>query len=188
LGYEWFFVPYSNDKWEKWGASSQFKSFLDSSHNLCSVPHVQDWPAIWELKEQGIIDGDSVLVPGTGGDFISGANFPKPLLDKKTGIDDRDILGHIVNRRYGLWGADRLLPAARADIERKLSASLRIGGAYSLPAACAIYESWEWSERQSKFLVNAVRNYDFWGLDWWLPHASKNESIYRKITTSRDIP
>jgi asparagine synthase (glutamine-hydrolysing) len=173
LGYEWFFVPYSNDKWEKWGASSQFKSFLDSSHNLCSLPHIQDWPAIWELKEQGVIDGSSVLVPGLAGDFISGSNFPKPLLNQKSAITDRDILGYVVNRRFGLWGADRLLPATRADIERKLSASLRIGGTYSLPAACAIYESWEWGERQSKFLANSVRAYDFWGLDWWLPYWDK---------------
>jgi len=173
LGYDWFFVPYSTDKWEKWGASSQFKSFLDSSHNLCSVPHVQDWPAIWELKEQGVIDGNSVLVPGLAGDFVSGANFPKPLLNQKSAITDRDILAYIVNRRFGLWGADRLLPATRADIERKLSASLRIGGTYTLPAACAIYESWEWGERQAKFLANSVRGYDFWGLDWWLPYWDK---------------
>jgi asparagine synthase (glutamine-hydrolysing) len=169
LGYEWFFVPYANARWRKWGASSQFKSFFELSHNLSSVPHVQDWPAIWELKKQGIIDDDSVLVPGYAGDFIPGGHLPKPLLARQSGIRNEDIVDYLVNMHYGLWESNRLLPATRADIERKLSEELGFGGPYTSSEACTLCESWEWAGRQSKFIVNAVRSYDFWGLDWWLP-------------------
>jgi asparagine synthase (glutamine-hydrolysing) len=30
-------------------------------------------------------------------------------------------------------------------------------------------ESWNWQERQAKFIANAVRVYEFWGYEWRLP-------------------
>jgi hypothetical protein len=31
------------------------------------------------------------------------------------------------------------------------------------------FELWDWQERQAKYIVNAVRLYEYWGYDWWLP-------------------
>ena len=32
-----------------------------------------------------------------------------------------------------------------------------------------IFENWEWKERQSKFIINSCRVYEFYGFEWRLP-------------------
>jgi hypothetical protein len=32
-----------------------------------------------------------------------------------------------------------------------------------------VFESWECAERHTKFIINSVRAYEFWGYEWWLP-------------------
>lgn len=39
-------------------------------------------------------------------------------------------------------------------------------------------ESWNWQERQAKFIGNSIRVYEFWGFDWWMPLWDKQFTKY----------
>ena len=74
------------------------------------------------------------------------------------------------DHHYLLWKHLRTPAAARAMRRRVLAL---VGDASSDPSprvrALAAYESWEYQERQAKYVVNGQRLYDFLGLDWHLP-------------------
>ena len=51
LGVRWEFVEYSNDLWREWYESPEMKAYFDMAGNLSSLPHIQDWPAVWAFKK-----------------------------------------------------------------------------------------------------------------------------------------
>src|SRR5690625_1271158 len=74
LNVQWLFVEYSNKRWQKWFHTQERQEYFGYAHQLTSVPHIQDWPAVWELRNQGHLPPDAVFVPGHTGDFIAGGH------------------------------------------------------------------------------------------------------------------
>lgn len=54
LGVPWHFVPYSPEKWRIWFGSPEWQDYMTSAEAMVSVAHLQDWPAVWELKKKAI--------------------------------------------------------------------------------------------------------------------------------------
>ncbi len=67
LGYEWIFVESTAKKWRENYNSKEADLFRIWAANLTSLPHMQDFPTVKELKLQGKIPENSVFVPGHTG-------------------------------------------------------------------------------------------------------------------------
>ena len=169
LGYKWFFVPYSRKSWYYWFHSKELREYYRYANNLSSLAHLQDWSAVWELKKRKLISENSIFVPGHTGDFISGRHIPLNFFHLKE-INKNTLVQAIWKKHYSLWKwssfRNRLEPIL---YNRVLS---RIG--YDLPyrtpeEVASAYECWEWQERQSKFICNSVRVYEFFGYKWRIP-------------------
>lgn len=168
LGLRWEFIPYSNEDWYKWFNSDERKAYWDFGSGLSSLPHIQDWPAVWQLKEKDLIPKDSIFVPGHTGDFISGGHIPIDFAKQKN-IKDQDLLESIIKKHYCLFDFQKTSKTIGNRLESKISnLSKATKNQSALEAACK-YEKWEWQERQAKFIVNSARVYDYWNYDWWLP-------------------
>ena len=76
LGYEWHFVNYGNKRWKQCYSSDLMKEYLLFSGNLCSLPHMQDWPAVWQLKSMVVLCKNSIFIPGHAADFVAGSHIP----------------------------------------------------------------------------------------------------------------
>jgi asparagine synthase (glutamine-hydrolysing) len=76
----------------------------------------------------------------------------------------------IINKHFSLW-RHLMNEENLAVIKRKLLRSLGFKEAdcFSPSESVYLYEQWEWAERQSKYVVNGQRAYDFLGLSWKLP-------------------
>ena len=75
------------------------KEYLKYGNNLTSLAHLQDWPAVWELKKYNRIPNDSVFVPGHTGDFISGGHISGKYINRKK-IEQNEIIKDIFRKHY----------------------------------------------------------------------------------------
>lgn len=168
LGFRWKFVPYSGTQWREWGASAEFKRYCKYASNLTAIPHVQDWPAIFELRRQGAILDNAVVVPGHSGDFLAGSHIPH-WFEQQTSISRTQLLKTLLDAHYALWDRPDSGDDLTSEFTRRIDA---IGGPIrdgSPVDAADQLEHWDMNERQAKFICNSVRVYDFFGLAWRLP-------------------
>ncbi len=169
LGFKWLFVPYSRDKWYHWYHSKELKEYYYYSNLYVSLPHIQDWPAVWELKKQFLIPENSVFIPGHTGDFISGGHIPLSWIEKSNNTFlMKDVIMKILEKHYCLFNYPKnsnIIP----KLINRISRFLQNFQVNNNEDAASAFEYWEWQERQAKFIVNSVRVYEFWGYDWRIP-------------------
>jgi asparagine synthase (glutamine-hydrolysing) len=169
LGFEWTMVPYSAERWRAWAKTPEFRAYFRAAGNLCAVPHIQDWPAVYELKRRGALADDAVFVPGHSGDFLAGSHVPK-WYPARTQLTRDEILQSLFDAHFTLWDwpadPDNAMREAMAARIEAIAGRIET----STPEVAAdIYERWDCQERQAKFIVNSVRVYESLGYEWRLP-------------------
>ena len=167
LGYEWTFAEYSDEAWR-----AAWSSYDAAAYRLMAVGHsslpagVQDWLAVRTLLARGELPPDGIVVPGHAGDFVAGSHIPDVVF-RRDRFSKEDLIASIVNGH--LSNAAAPSDSALLDVRRTLEGSLSDMDCESPVAFANAYEYWDWQERQAKYIANAVRTYDFFGLDWWMP-------------------
>ncbi|RTL19218.1 MAG: asparagine synthetase B family protein [Rhodocyclaceae bacterium] len=168
LGFKWLFVEYSADIWRDAWSSPEADEYRRMAANHTSLPHVQDWLAIKKLLEDKLIEPDALIAPGHSGDFVAGSHIPDFVFskDKHTQEDLLKALNenHLSNSpKSGM----RLESSETLNFRLKSRVPENFDGTAS--GLANLYELWDWQERQAKYIVNSVRVYDQFSLQWWLP-------------------
>ena len=168
LGVPWEFVPVDAQTCRRFFWSSARQDYWRIGDGLCSVPVLQDVAVLKARVERGEVSGDAVIINGQSGDYITGGHVPEHLLSPD--VEDSDVVAAIVSKHFSLW-TDLKTPEALESISRSLRDQLaeiqKVKSGVVGPAA--LYEAWEWQERQCKYVVNSARMYDYAGLDWLMP-------------------
>lgn len=171
LKVRWHYIPYETRKIKKLFYTSERKNYFNFASGLSSVPFLSDFYALWMLRNDKIIPDDCIIINGQSGDYLTGGHIP-PLLKEygKEKIHSSLLLKSIIDKHFSLWQnlkskdnlaliTNRILHSLRLDTESELT---KINFA-------KYYELYEWQERQSKYVVNGQRMYDWFGYDWRLP-------------------
>lgn len=169
LGIEWHFVPYTNEAWRKWFWSEERSLYYSMAHNSASLPHIQDWPAVWELKKKELIPEDCVFVPGHTGDFLAGTTGIPKWFFSTDRISSAQVIDEIYNGHYSLFRCAGGKSPVKETMKERILTQLGVSCDVCPESAVGLYKRWVWRERQAKFIVNSVRVYEFWGHDWWIP-------------------
>lgn len=166
LGYRWYFVEYTNEKWYACARTDDMNAFYSYAGNLVSIPNIQDFLAIKELKEIGKIPENAVFVPGHTGDMISGGHIPLDY-DQPQPYTFEKFLEDTLKKHYSLWKWDEaeLGPFFKDKIQKSVG-NISVDDNESCANAIELFD---FNERQAKYIVNAVRVYEFFGFQWRIP-------------------
>ena len=168
LGFKWYFVRYDRKKWRDVLEKGRLKDYFKRADNFASLPHFDEFVAVGELLEGNKIPQDSIFIPGHTGDFISGGHIP-PRVFKEKKWNDKKAIALIFTKYFRLWKFKNEEKAIRKELETRLQESLNAESVDSFLTASRLIELFDWKERQSKYIVNSVRVYEYWGCEWRLP-------------------
>ena len=170
LGYQWYFVEYTHDKWYQCYHSDEASAFERYAGNLSSLPHFQDFLAIQELHKEGKIPKKSVFIPGHCGNQIAVYCLPRKVLESTPDFDH--FVTYYWQEHYSLcpWieqerGGGELKTIFRKKIQQSVG-DIDIYDAKSVANAIEFFNGYE---RQGKFIVNSLRVYEFFGYVWRIP-------------------
>jgi asparagine synthase (glutamine-hydrolysing) len=173
LGFPWQFVPVDHARMRDHYRSSVWSAYQDYADTLQATPFVQDLPQVIGLLEQGYLPEDAVMCNGNSGDFISGGHIPQAVrvsaaapLEESCPVSARALY----DRHFQLWQSLRT-EDHRERLEALLLRALRrtCAGIEEPVWAHGLYESAEFRDRQTKYVVGGQRAYDFLRLEWRLP-------------------
>lgn len=170
LGYDWHFVEYTDAKVKKVLSSPQYEAYCNYCHNYSSLPHIQEFIALTELRSMGTLPDDGVIVPGFCGDLLGGSYVPGQF---QIGYEDAllktGLVEHIADKHLfiKLFNNDLVTTKVRAHIQQVLD---EIGAVPDTPANFVSYnEAFFTAHKVAKFVVNSLRVYEFFGLEWRMP-------------------
>lgn len=206
LGLPWRFVPFGVRAMRAAFASADYAAYRASADSLTGVHFPQDYLALVELKRAGYLPPDAIIVNGQSGDFITGNHVPDALAIPRADLsaDERRqrVIDALIAKHFKQWTA--LLTAEnRARIAARLAREIDAVGGMPTHAAGdhGVYEWCEFQDRQSKYVVNGQRLYEYLGHDWRLPlwddawldfwaraplEAKVKQNLYREVLMESD--
>ncbi len=172
LGYEWHFIPYSNQMFRRAYYSDDYAEYMRFADTLSSVHFVGEYLMMAQLKEGGHLDERAIIINGQSGDFLTGNHIPAALLDGNRDPAQRmqTIISAFVEKHYKLWNSLKRTPhidLIEALLEKEIE---NVGGLPDkLIEDYGLYEQLEFINRQSKYVIGSVRTYEYFGHEWRLP-------------------
>lgn len=169
LGYPWHFVSFDNRAMARSYRTRDHDDYLRYADSLTGVFFPQDYLAVTSLLDNRKLAPDSMVVNGQSGDFITGNHIPDSLA--RLDAPREDVVGALLSKHFKQWRALQTT-AFTSRIQRNLEAEFELlldeVDQDDVPAY-ALYEMSEFVDRQSKYVVNGQRLYEYLGLDWDLP-------------------
>ncbi|MSS83467.1 asparagine synthase [Actinomycetaceae bacterium WB03_NA08] len=164
LGYEFVNLTYDElAMWSRWhGSSGEF--FREHTWSGIALPHIQDWEAVRQLKEQTIISDQAVFLPGH---TIVGNMHDEWLLQSKR--PTKLIYDALADHHGNLQGQKSQVLHNRLFLRTVREILSDVGYDGEPGAVQAAVEWFNLRERQAKYINNSMRGYESYGYRWALP-------------------
>jgi asparagine synthase (glutamine-hydrolysing) len=153
LQVKWHFIEYTDELMDVFLTDS-WNGYSNLNHRYTSLPHEQDFFALWYLKENDLLPHNAVVLNGFCQDILTGSFLEN--------TQQFDIKKHIAYKH-----------------ELKLDDT-------PYEDSWNGYQQWLVKNRLSKFIVNAVHVYEYFGLDFYLPFWDKDWVSYWYAVEFRD--
>ena len=168
VGYPLHVVEYTAEKWQRVVDSPEFAEFCRFASHDCAAPCVQELPALEELSSRGLIPPDGVVVPGYCGDLLGGSQIP---LEFRRGEPERVLAQGIDEYIFTLFELFRRPVACevRCQILDRIHEFTAPFPSHDPESFSNVFEDWFTGHKVARFVVNAVRTYEWFDHEWRLP-------------------
>ena len=171
LGYKWIYIKDDLKSKQLFFLSDEYKEYVSAFDSYASIPNTQDIYEVSKLRSCGSIDSDAIIINGSCGDFISGGHIPSES-DSNNKVLSMEAFdwGVFLDTHYSLWGMLRSIENDRIIISRLNEITNKnFDLKNSNISDYALIEATEYFGRQSRYVINQQRAYDFFGYDWRIP-------------------
>lgn len=160
LGFSWHFIEYSKEVWKEFYDSADYIEYLKFSCRGSGIGCLQPLPAVLKLKRETLVPKDAIVIPGHALDFVAGSHLLE--FEENQIYTRRQLTDFIQREHYNLHftiNCEAALKKWTKNLKEK----------FTRKEVICEYQKWEWKNRQSKFIANDVRAYEFAGFEWELP-------------------
>ncbi len=180
LKVKWHYIPYEPKKIKQLFHTTERGNYFHFASGLSSVPFLNDFYALWLMRKAKLISGDAVIINGQSGDYLTGGHIPRVIREVDENTLTTDLLTKaVIDKHFSLW-LNLKTEENLSIIITKILNSLQLlpGSKLSKNDFSQYFELHEWQERQSKYVVNGQRVYDWFGYDWRLPLWSDELMVF----------
>ena len=179
LGFPWHFIEYTDELVGGFTGSEAFNQYVPCAANYTSMFFMQEYFAVQQLKEQQLIPGDAVFIPGHSGDFLGGSQFAKHGF-----AAEKEAFSMITRRILRIkYHYERYLGLKARAMGRRIAGSLEEKDTWSRATAYSVHEDWDMKEKLAKFNGNSVTMYSCLGYAFRLPYWDVS-----LVNFFRDVP
>lgn len=160
LNVPWKGIEYTPDVFKS-SFDDDFERFCEYSSNLVAVPQEQDYFALRILSGEDWAK-DAVFTPGYYGDFYAGSYVLDVFFERKWKKEPISLIQRILQKNFRKPNS-----VTQADLVSMLALKNTIDDSYE--EFQSRYEEWAVLEKNTKYVVNGLRTYEYFGFDWYLP-------------------
>ncbi len=167
LGFEWHYVEYKAGEFSSIINQEEFNRYSVFSQNCNTIPHVQDYIAIKTLKEKGILKSGAIVIPGFCGDLFGGSKIPRETFDWSASKYNKISFAKLIFKHF--YDLNTPLRCWQKKIQWKIMSQTLQTDISTEDVFLNNYEQWCIQNRLSKFIINSLRVYEFYDMDWRMP-------------------
>ncbi len=148
-------------------------NYWNNFFNINCIPNMQDFYALFILKEKKILKGkNNFFINGQTADFLTGAHL---FNNKKT----NELIKNFYLKNFTLLNQSKIYPNIYQILFKDyLQISKKYKSKRNYNLNYIILNKWEYEERQSKFIIQQQRCYEFFNQNWLLPFWEKKFVIF----------
>lgn len=161
LGFPWYHIPFEKDKNSNFPDSETFLEYYPYASRYTSMFFMQEFFPVKYLKDHKLISKDAVFIPGHSADFLAGSHLNNEII-KATSLDR---IAQLIYDKYFAFipQPPKVRKALQNDVLNIIIKNNNQKKLYS------VFEDWVMKERQSKFIVNSSRVYNFFDHEFYHP-------------------
>lgn len=172
LGYEWHCVEYTDDKIKNI-LSEGNKAYFDYCNGHDYTLYLQNYIAVRELKEQGVLPDSAVFLTGLCNDMPTGSYFPAESELTSEHFNNRCVAEWLYNMRFVRFKlSEKMREIYISETIKKLDFwGLAVKDYQSFVSA---EDCMDTGYSHSRCFLNMNKSHEFFGYEWLLPCWDRN--------------